>query len=73
MACLKTGVDFMIRYTSYNITNYPEKPDGQTNLLGSLETEYRELQKLRERVRKAEAAAAKRLGSRGKGHPQNGD
>lgn len=63
----------MIRYSSYRGTNYRTKSNAPTNLLRSLETEYRELQGLRERVRKAEAAAATRLRPRDKGHPQNGD
>ena len=37
-------------------------PSALTNLPCSLATEYRELKDLRERVRKAEAAAAKHLG-----------
>jgi hypothetical protein len=62
----KPGIDFMIRYSSYGGTNYrtnPTTPTNRTNpitptkLLCSLATEYRELQDLRERVRKAEAAA----------------
>jgi hypothetical protein len=40
-------------------------PSPRSNL-APLEAEYRKLQELRERVRKAEAAAAKRLQSRGK-------
>jgi hypothetical protein len=45
----------MIRYSSYH-------PSEQTKLLlCSVETEYRELLELRERVRKAEAAVAMRL------------
>ena len=53
--------------------NYRTKPSAPTNLLGSLEAEYRELRDLRERVRKAEAAVAKRLGPRGRGTPTDGD
>jgi hypothetical protein len=63
----------MIRYSSYRGANYRTKSTAPTNLLCSLETEYHELQDLRERVRKAEAASAKRLRPRGKGHPQNSD
>jgi hypothetical protein len=59
----------MIRYSSYRGTNYRIKSDAPTNLLRSLETEYQELQDLRERVRKAEAAATKRL--RPRGHAQS--
>ena len=47
----------MIRYSSYGGTNYRTNPTTPTKLLCSLATEYRELQDLRERVRKAEAAA----------------
>jgi hypothetical protein len=47
----------MIRYSSYGGTNYRTSPSAPTKLLCSLETEYRELQNLRERVRMAEAAA----------------
>ena len=47
----------MIRYSSYSGTNYRTNPAAPTKLLYSLETEYRELQDLRERVRKAEAVA----------------
>ena len=62
-SCLNTGFDFMIRYSSYRGTNDREKPGA----LGSLEKEYRELQELRERVRKTEAAAAKGRRPRDKG------
>jgi hypothetical protein len=58
----------MIRYSSYRGTNYRTTPSGPTELLCSLAKEYRELQHLRERVRKAEAAA-KRVGPRGR-HPE---
>jgi hypothetical protein len=51
----------MIRYSSYSRTNYRTNPNERTKLLRSFETEYRELLDLRERVRKAEAAAAMRL------------
>jgi hypothetical protein len=47
----------MIRYSSYGGTNHRTSPSAPTKLLCSLETEYRELQDLRERVRMAEAAA----------------
>jgi hypothetical protein len=65
---LKTWFDFMIRYSAYGGTNYRMNPSALTNLPCSLATEYRELKDLRERVRKAEAAAAKHLGPRGRGH-----
>jgi len=51
------AIDFMIRYSSYAGTNYRTNPSAPTKLLCSVETEYRELLDLRERVRKAEAAA----------------
>ena len=63
----------MIRYSSYRGTNYPTNPSTPDQLLSSLEKEYRELQDLRERVKKAEAAATKRLGPRDKRHRQNND
>ena len=63
---LKKGFDLVIRYSSYHGTNYRTKPSARTDLLRSLETEYRELQDLRQRVRKAEAAAAMRLRPRGR-------
>ena len=53
--------------------NYRTKLSAPTNLLCSVEAEYRELRDLRERVRKAEAAVAQRLGSRGRGTPTDGD
>ena len=62
----------MIRYTSNLSTNHT-KSNVLTNLLRSLETEYHELQDLRERVRKAEAAAATRVRPRANGHPRNKD
>jgi hypothetical protein len=52
-------VDFMIRYSSYASTNY-RTPSERTHL-DPLAAEYRELQELRERVKRAEAAAAQRL------------
>jgi hypothetical protein len=60
----------MIRYSAYGGTNYRMKPSAPSNLPCSLETEYRDLQELRERVRKAEAAATRRLHPRGSGRPQ---
>jgi hypothetical protein len=51
----------MIRYSYCPGTNYRTNLSAPTQLLSSLEKEYRELQDLRERVREAEAAAAKRL------------
>ena len=59
-AVLQQAADFMIRYLS----NAPSK---QTKLPCSVETEYRELMDLRERVREAETAAAMRL------RPQKGN
>ena len=50
----------MIRYSSYGASNY-RMPSAQI-YLDPLEAEYRKLLQLRERVRKAEAAA-----QRGKG------
>jgi hypothetical protein len=46
----------MTRYSSYGATNY-RTPSAQT-YLDPLQVQYEELQKLRERVRKAEAAAS---------------
>jgi hypothetical protein len=54
---------FMIRYSSYGSRNY--RTPGKRTYLDPLAAEYRELQELRERVNKAEAAAAQRLKSRG--------
>jgi hypothetical protein len=48
---------FMIRYSN---------PSTPIELLASIAKEYRELQQLREQVREAEAAAAKRASLRGK-------
>jgi hypothetical protein len=59
--CFKKGFDLMIRYSTYRSTNRRTNPSTPIQLLSSLEEEYRELQDLRERVREAEAAAAKRL------------
>ena len=50
----------MIRYSSYSSTNYRARSNALTSMLRSLEAEYQELQDLRERVRKAEAAATPR-------------
>jgi hypothetical protein len=47
----------MIRYSSYAGTNY-RTPSVQIIYLDPLQVQYEQLQKLRERVRKAEAAAA---------------
>jgi hypothetical protein len=44
--CLKTGFDFMIRYSSYRGTNCRTNPSAPTNLLCSLATECPELQHL---------------------------
>ena len=46
----------MIRYSSYGSTNF-RTPSIQIVYLDRLEVEYRKLQELRERVRKAEAEA----------------
>ena len=54
---------FMIRYSSYGSRNY--RTPGKRTYLDPLAAEYRELQELRERVNKAEAAAAQRLKSSG--------
>lgn len=56
----------MIGYSTYRGTNYRTNPSAPTRLLSSIEIEYCKLLDLRERVRKAEAAAAKRLGPRDK-------
>jgi hypothetical protein len=48
----------MIKYSSYGSTNY-RKPNSLTDP-DPLEAAYRELLELRDRVRKAEAAAATR-------------
>jgi hypothetical protein len=61
---VKAGFDFMIRYSSYRVTNYPTRSNASTDLLRSLETEYHELKDLREQVRKAEATAATRKTAR---------
>jgi hypothetical protein len=47
----------MIRYSAYYGTNHRAKPSASCNSLCSLETEYRELQDLRRRVKSAEAVA----------------
>jgi hypothetical protein len=57
------------RYSSYSRTKYRTNPNERTKLLRSVETEYRELLDLRERVRKAEAAAAMRLRAKKKKQP----
>jgi hypothetical protein len=54
---------FMIRYSSYGSINY--RTPSERTYLDPLAAEYRELQELRERVKKAEAAAAQRVKSRG--------
>lgn len=50
----------MIRYSSYGSSNY-RAPAKQFSYRDPLEAEYLQLIELRERVRKAEAAASKRL------------
>ena len=62
----KGSVDSMIKYSSYGCANNQQRPSEETNLFNTLEEEYRELQELRERVRKAEAAAAKHVRRRGR-------
>jgi hypothetical protein len=52
----------MIRYWSYGAKNF-RLPSAQSHVR-PLEVEYRELLELRERVREAEAVAAKRVRSR---------
>jgi hypothetical protein len=54
---LETGVDFMIGYASYGGRNYRKNRTERANGFDPLEKEYRELQELRERVKKAETAA----------------
>jgi hypothetical protein len=49
----------MIRYSSYGANNLPP-PSEQNNHPDLLEEQYRELLELRERVKKAEAAAVQR-------------
>jgi hypothetical protein len=56
---LKPAIDFMIIYSSRRGGNYQANLREPTKLFCSLVTEYRALQELRERVRKAEAAARK--------------
>jgi hypothetical protein len=59
-AFFENTVDFVIRYSAYI-------PSEQTmSLLNSLDTEYRELLDLRERVRNAEAAAMRPRPQKGK-------
>jgi hypothetical protein len=55
---LLNSVDFMIRYSSYGSTN--SRRARKQISLDRLEVEYRNVQDLRERVRKAEVAAALR-------------
>jgi hypothetical protein len=50
----------MIRYSNDRPTNRRINPSTPVQPLSSLEKDYRELQDLRERIREAEAAAAKR-------------
>jgi len=49
----------MIRYSSYGSTN--NRTPSERTYLDPLAAEYRELQKLRQRVKRAEAAAAQRV------------
>jgi hypothetical protein len=46
-ALFKKGFDLMIRYSYYRGTNYRTNLNAPTQLLSSLEKEYRELQDLR--------------------------
>jgi hypothetical protein len=48
-------LEFMIRYSSYGATNFG--PSSAQTYLDPIEKQYREVLELRERVRKAEAAA----------------
>jgi hypothetical protein len=60
---------FMIRYSSYGSTNY--RTPSERTYPDPVAAEYRELQELRERINKAEAAAAERLKSRGERKPSS--
>jgi hypothetical protein len=60
---------FMIRYSSYVSTNY--RTPSERTYPDPLAAEYRALQELRERVNRAEAAAAERLKSRGERKPSS--
>lgn len=55
---LSGGVDFMIRYSSYGSIN--RQTPSRRIYLEPLEAQYRALEELRERVRKAEAVAERR-------------
>ena len=55
-----TGVTTMIRYSSYGLRIQLSQLLSAERNLDRLEAEYRELQILRKRVRKAEMAVAKR-------------
>jgi hypothetical protein len=48
----------MIRYSSYAVANYRTPASAEIIYLDPLQVQYQELQKLRQRVREAEAAAA---------------
>ncbi len=61
-SCLKTGFDFMIRYSSYRGTNYRTNPSAPTEPLCSVAREFRELQDLRERVKKLRPPPQRALG-----------
>lgn len=58
----------MIRYSSYAGSNYRKTANEHVYRPGTLETEYRELQELRERVKQAEAAAKSTKLSRSGAH-----
>jgi hypothetical protein len=51
------GFDFMVRYLTSHSTIRLTGPNGLAELISPIEKEYRELLALRERVKKAEAAA----------------
>jgi hypothetical protein len=60
---------FMIRYSNDGSTSY--RMPSELTYPDPLAAEYHELQKLHERVNKAEAAAAERLKSRGERKPSS--
>jgi hypothetical protein len=58
--------------TRYRGTKYPTKASERIKRIRLLEKEYRELEELRQRVSRAEAAAAIRFRPRARAHRQNG-
>lgn len=54
----------MIRYSSYSSTNYRDKPRDKIEWLDPLQRQYHELLELRERVKQAEAARARKSRNR---------